>query len=58
MKSYEQIAKAMYAAFIKERKARGSCGTDYLSWEGLSPDQQACWIAAARQAAAELALVH
>ena len=58
MKSYEQIAKAMFEAFLKERKRQGSNSTDYNHWESLDTDGQACWIAAAKQAAAELALVH
>lgn len=58
MKSFEQIAQAMYAAFLKERQKRGSRGAHYLDWDALSEDQRASWIAAAKQAAAELALVH
>ena len=42
MKSFEQIAKAMYQ----------------LSWETLPQDQQGPWIAAAREAAEQLAQVH
>ena len=58
MKSFEQIAKAMYLAFLKERKALGSRGADHLSWETLPQDQQGPWIAAAREAAVQLAQVH
>ncbi len=58
MKRFEQSAQAMYAAFLKERQKRGSRGTHYLDWDALSEDQRASWIAAAKQAAAELALVH
>lgn len=55
MKSYEQIAAAMYRAFIKQANGRE---VDAFAWEALSLEMRACWIAAARQAAAELALVH
>lgn len=58
MKSFEQIAKAMYLAFLNERKALGSRSTDHLSWETLPQDQQGPWIAAAREAAVQLAQVH
>lgn len=58
MKTYEQIAKSMFEAFLKERKRLGSASTDYIKWDSLTPDQQAAWVAAAKQAAAELALVH
>ena len=58
MKSFQQIARAMYLAYLKERKAQGSRGTDYLSWELLTNEQQACWVAVAREAAAQLAQVH
>ena len=58
MKSFENIARAMYEAFLKERKRQGSKSTDYLDWGLLNDGQRACWVAAARQAAAELALVH
>ena len=33
MKSYEQIARAMWDAYLKERKSQGSTGTDYLRWK-------------------------
>ncbi len=58
MKSFEQIAQAMHEAFLKERRNQGSASTAYAGWDALGKDQQAAWIAAARQAAAELALVH
>ncbi len=57
-KSYEQIAKSMFEAFLKERKRLGSASTDYIKWESLTRDQQSAWVAAAKQAAAELALIH
>lgn len=56
MKNYEQIAAAMYAAWEKE--VRGQTGIDLLAWTALPAVEQRAWVAAARQAAAELALVH
>ena len=58
MKSFEQIAEAMFRAFMKERKRQGSKGVDHTDWSDLSESQRASWIAAAKQAAAELAVVH
>ena len=58
MKSYEQIAQAMHEAFVKERVRQGSRAIAYLGWDRLTDDEKAPWIAAAKQAAAELALVH
>lgn len=58
MKSYEEIAEAMYRAFVKERETRGSASVTYAAWSVMSADGKAAWIAAAKQAAAELALVH
>ena len=56
MKSYEQIAQAMYEAHGKELLRQ--IGVTQRPWGGLGSGEQACWIAAAKQAAAELALVH
>lgn len=80
MKSYEQIAAAMYHAYCKQAGGKtfdgkplptydelGAeqpqirarfFGTPLPAWNELGADRQACWEAAARQAAAELALVH
>ena len=59
MKSYEQIAEAMYRAFVKQAAHSVSIDTSkFNAWDTQPPDVRECWIAAARQAAAELALVH
>lgn len=58
MKSFEQIAKAMYSAFVKERERLEGCTGKYIAWSAQSEAGKAAWIAAARQAAAELATVH
>lgn len=59
MKSFEQIAAAMYTAYWKRDAqlypdAHGVTGT----WEQLPQTQRECWIAAAKQAVAEMATVH
>ncbi len=56
MKSYEQIAKAMYEAW--EKSIRRETGIELLSWSALPTLEQQAWIAAARQAVAEMATVH
>ena len=59
MKSFEQVARAMYLAFVKEAARATQCDAgSAIAWEDQAPETRACWIAAARQAAAELALVH
>lgn len=58
MKSFEHIARAMWSAYLQERKRQGSTGTDYLRWEDLTEQGRACWIAAAQEAARQLAEVH
>lgn len=58
MKSYEQLARSGYEAFLKERKRQGSNSTDHVGWDILSPQQKATWIAAAKQIVAEMATVH
>ena len=49
MKSFEQIAKAMYGAWAKEYRKHNF---DPPLWITLTPAAQAAWIAAARQAVA------
>lgn len=56
MKSFEQIAKAMYSAWCAE--AARQSGKLYVAWSEQAPHLQQAWIAAARQAAAELSTVH
>ena len=56
MKSFEQIAKAMFMAHEKE--LRSSTQRELLTWDELPQARRDAWIAAARQAAAELALMH
>jgi hypothetical protein len=60
MKSYSQIAAAMYAAYCKQAQRIDGAGLagHAQAWQDLDPGTQGCWIAAAQQAAAELALVH
>lgn len=58
MKSFEQLARSAHEAFLKERKAQGSTGTEYIGWETLPLQQRSAWIAAAKQIVAEMATVH
>lgn len=60
MKSFEQIAQAMYRAYQKQARQIDEEGLaeHALQWADLDAGTQGCWIAAAKQAAAELATVH
>lgn len=59
MKSYEQIAQAMYRAFVKAAAARSTPEMgEVVEWDQQSPAMRQCWIAAAKQAVAEMAVVH
>jgi transcriptional regulator of met regulon len=62
MKSYAQIAQAMYSAYRKSLQcedAKGNIwGQPAPTWIDLEAERQDAWIEAAKQAAAELALVH
>lgn len=55
-KSYEQLAKSAYEAHAKELHRR--IGVNAPTWDKVQPSDRECWIAAAKQVAAELALVH
>lgn len=58
MKSYEQLARTAFEAFVKERKRLVSHGTDHTNWEFMTETQRAPWIAVAKQLWAEMAAVH
>lgn len=53
MKSFEQIAASMYHAYCKQ-----AGGKPLPTWSEIGSERQSCWVAAAKQAASELALVH
>ncbi|MDO5623800.1 MAG: hypothetical protein Q4G71_03835 [Pseudomonadota bacterium] len=58
MKSFEQIARAMHAAFIQQAATEDDgFPPELYGWDSMCAEDRACWIAAARQAAAELAEV-
>lgn len=58
MKSYEQIAAAMYHAYCKSLNLPDQRNTPQLSWGLLTEATQKAWIEAAKQAVAEMATVH
>jgi transcriptional regulator of met regulon len=62
MKSYAQIAQAMYAAYRKHLQCEDSQGRIWgqpaPEWDKLEQERKDAWIEAAKQAAAELVLVH
>ncbi len=61
MKSFEQIAQSMYHAYSKHHhggKELDEHGllVDMSTWDELGELTRECWVEAAKQAAAELAL--
>lgn len=62
MKSIEQIAAAMYAAYRKSMQCQcpttgAIWGTPCVPWEQLDVDRRDAWIAATHQAIAEISTV-
>lgn len=58
MKSFEQIAASMYHAYCKQAGGKTFDGKPLPTWAEIGAERQSCWVAAAKQAASELALVH
>lgn len=56
MKSYEQIARAMYIAWV-DIFTSGDLTREYVSWESLSELYKQSWIAAAKQAHKEFEIL-
>ncbi len=56
MKSFHEIAASMYAAYCKSARGSTLDGHPLPTWIQLGENRQACWIAAAKQAFAELAM--
>ncbi|MDF3821686.1 hypothetical protein P3G55_17410 [Leptospira sp. 96542] len=57
MKSFEQIAQATYAAFVKKALQLDPT-LKSLPWEEVDEKEKQCWLEAVKQTSAELALVH
>ena len=63
MKSLDQIARVMYAAYLKSAHDQKQSNPDLWlrdqpAWEALNPEMQTCWLAAARAAADEVKHLH
>ena len=61
MKTFDQLAKAAYAAYCKNfdgEDAKGRWVPEQRPWELLEAFEKAAWIAAAKQIAAEIAALH
>ena len=54
MKSIEQIAQAMWAAYSEQAGGLAFDGRPLPTWEQLGDDRQQCWIAAAQAARNEI----
>lgn len=57
MKSFEQIAKAMFEAVLSRQKKRLK-GLESVRWDELSRNQKDDWVEAARTAHKEITEVH
>ncbi len=58
MKSFEQIARAMYTAYLKKAGGKAFDGKPLPSFEQLGAERRECWIAAAQEAAKQISEVH
>ena len=58
MKSYEQIAQAMYTAYCQQAGGQTFDGKLLPTFAQLGAERQACWVAAAKAAQQEIAQVH
>lgn len=60
MKSFEQIAAAMYHAYCKQARELDEEGLagHAAKWQELDAGTRECWVAAAKQAVAEVAALH
>ena len=58
MKTFPQLAQSAYEAYRKEAISIDPSAVHAEVWKDLSAGSQACWEAAARQMAAEIAALH
>lgn len=58
MKTFPQLAESAYAAYCKVAGGKTFDGKPLPAYAELGAERQACWIAAAKQVAAEIAAIH
>lgn len=58
MKSLDQIARTMYAAYCKSLGVDAARGCKLAPWNELGSQTQAAWVTAARAAADEVKHLH
>jgi hypothetical protein len=58
MKTFAQLAASAYAAYAKAAGGKTYDGKLLPTFAELGSERQACWIAAAKQVAAEIAAIH
>lgn len=58
MKTFEQLAISAYTAYAKAAGGKTHDGKPLPAYTNLGAERQACWIAAAKQVAAEIAAIH
>ena len=58
MKTFAQLAESAYHAYCKQAGGKTFDGKPLPTYAELGPERQACWVAAAKQVAAEVAAIH
>ncbi|MDO8769552.1 MAG: hypothetical protein Q7K57_12780 [Burkholderiaceae bacterium] len=58
MKTFEQLAASAYHAYSKQAGGKDYVHHPLPTYDKLSPEMQACWVAAVKQVAAEIAAIH
>jgi hypothetical protein len=58
MKSFNQLARAAYAAFVQRAGGKTYDGKTLAGWTEIGVEQQACWIEAVKEVAAQLQAIH
>lgn len=58
MKSFNQVARVMYAAYCKRLGVDPAAGRKLLGWTEIGVESQAAWIEAAKARTDELENIH
>lgn len=58
MKTFEQLAESAYAAYCKQAGGKTFDGKPLPTFAELGAERQACWVAAVKQTASEVAALH
>lgn len=58
MKSFNQLARIAYAAFVRRAGGKTYDGKPLAEWLEIGVDQQACWIEAVKAVVQEVQSIH